>query len=312
VYAAYAVELDEWRDLAAYVQERLETALAAAGIHAWVFARAKTPESFTNKVVLGGKKAEEIGDRAAARVVLAYQEQAEEVEKLIIDAFNLIKRESKLDALAYNETGYLGVHLDVRLRDSDPDHERFGDRPVEIQVRTIAQSSWAEVAHEQIYKPAIEVPDELKRRIYRLVALVELFDNEVAGFVEEARALPGYQAAHDLRPLANELYARFGVVPRPDRLAALQLAGAITPLYGVPSSELVATVLTPWLAEHEDEVRIQLEGAAKERHPFAAQPEVLMLFERLDHAPAQLAAEWPSPLPRQLLERLAELWGVEL
>ena len=39
----------------------------------------------------------------------------------------------------------------------------------------------------------VPTPDELKRRIYRLVALVELFDNEVAAFLDQVHVLPGYK-----------------------------------------------------------------------------------------------------------------------
>jgi ppGpp synthetase/RelA/SpoT-type nucleotidyltranferase len=309
----YEREWEEWDALAQYVRTTLETALADGAIHGWVFARAKAPESYTRKLVIGGKEPDEIGDRAGVRVLLPYEADIDAVERLVRERFTLIRREQKRDALAYNEIGYLGVHLDVRLRDDDPQADRFAARPVEVQLRTLAQAAWAEVSHEQLYKPPADVPDELKRRIYRLVALVELFDSEVAAFVNDAAELPGYKEAVALTPLESELRRRFGVVAPADRRLSRELAAALVPLYeGVAPEQVYEQVLAPWLAGHEADVRAQLERGAQARHPLIQQPEVLLIFERLENAPSSLAGAWPESVPRALLVDLGQMWGVEL
>lgn len=312
IYDSYAAEWETWDALATHVRGRLETTLQELQLHGWVFARAKDAESFTRKVIIGERDPESIGDRAGVRVVLAYESQCELVEDAIRREFTLISREEKRDALAYDQNGYLGVHLDIRLRDDDPQRSRFGERRVELQLRTIGQWAWAEVSHEQLYKPAVDVPEELKRRIYRLVSLVELFDNEVAGFVAEAQALPGYREAAVLPPLEAELRTRFGILASPDRRISRELAAALVPLYEPANAQQVyEEFLRPWIAEHEDDLRVQLERGQRERHPLIRQPEILLLFERIDRAPAALEEAWPDTLPRVLLTRLGQLWGRE-
>ena len=48
----------------------------------------------------------------------------------------------------------------------------------EIQVRTINQDCWAYIAHSVFYKQEISLPEKFKRRIFRLVSLYELADDE--------------------------------------------------------------------------------------------------------------------------------------
>jgi hypothetical protein len=43
--------------------------------------------------------------------------------------------------------------------------------------------------------------------------------------------------------------------------------------------------------------------------PLLFQPEALLLFERLEEAPARLEAVWSAILPRELLVELADVWG---
>lgn len=313
IHDRYAAEWDEWNALAQYVHRRLEEALTDLQVHGWVFARAKDPESYVRKVIVRGEDPDEIGDRAGVRVVLAYQLDLDRVERFVREQFTLIRREQKLEALAYNEIGYLGVHLDVRLREEDPEQPRFGTRRAEVQLRTLSQWAWAEISHEQLYKPAVEVPDEFKRRIYRLVALVELFDNEVTAFVAEAQSLPGYRESVVLPPLERELRTRFGIVANPDRAISRELAAVLVPLYeGIEPEAVYDQVLNPWIADHEADLRVQLERGAHDRHPLIHQPEVLLIFERIDVASAVLAEVWPESIPRQLLIQLGRMWGREI
>jgi hypothetical protein len=85
------------------------------------------------------------------------------------------------------------------------------------------------------------------------------------------------------------------------------------PLYdGVVPEKVYDDVLAPWLAEHEADVRAQLERGSQARHPLIHQPEILLIFERLDTAPASLSTSWPETVPRALLVDLGRMWGVEL
>lgn len=316
VAEAYEAERALYVTLAEAAEERIKSRLERERIYADVRGRAKETESFVVKSLVGQRYSDpmnEIGDKAGVRVVVPFLRQVDQVELIARELFTVLNREQKLDALAYNEVGYLGVHLDARLTDEDAAEmgEEFAHCPFEIQIRTIAQSAWAEVTHDQLYKPPAEVPNELKRRIYRLVSLVELFDNEVEAFLVEAARTPGLQEALRLVPLTKMLLERFGVRQRPDRSLSLLMAGVLVPLYGDDAGSLKG--IESWVDENAEHLqRIYDDCGDKACPPILLQAESFLLFERLDRDPDAVLGAWPEELPRRWLEEAASLWGVRL
>lgn len=314
LWAAYEAERPIYERLAGHVGRMLARALEETGIPTTVTARAKETESFVTKALLKGydDPMSEIGDKAGVRVTVVYSEDVPEVEATVRGLMPVINSEQKLDALAYNQAGYLGVHLDTVLRAEDAQavDPSFVGRRVEIQIRTMVQSAWAEVSHEQLYKPAADVPDRLKRQIYRLVSLVELFDLEVERFLADARSTPGFAEAQALRPLTQELLRRFDVRRRPDRQLSLVMAARLVPLYESPPADVYPRFLQPWIHENEPALRVHFDEAhALPLNPLARQPEVFIIFERLANDPRRLEAAWPDVVPRAWLVELAGAWG---
>ena len=86
----------------------------------------------------------------------------------------------KLVDLEVDQFGYRSVHLVNAVP------EIIGGKSVsallkgfhiEIQVRTMAQNLWADISHSLGYKSPFMVPNEIKRRLYRLAALTEIIDD---------------------------------------------------------------------------------------------------------------------------------------
>jgi ppGpp synthetase/RelA/SpoT-type nucleotidyltranferase len=314
IVRAYSDERDYYDRLVAIVVPLLKEAVEVTGIAAEIKGRTKEPRSFASKALLKGyvNPLAEIGDKAGVRVTVVYERDIERVETIVRRLLHVIRRESKLDALAFNEFGYLGVHFDTTLHAADtvgPNVDLDGRR-IEVQIRTMVQSAWAEVSHEQLYKPPADVPDILKRQIHRLVALVELFDGEVTRFLDAAKATPGYREAEALAPLAAELLERFDVRARPDRQLSLTMAAAVVPLYGLEPAEIYSAQLRDWIDANEASLRIQFEEAqALPTNPLFLQPESFLIFERLDAAQARLRNAWPADVPDAWYTELADAWG---
>ena len=57
----------------------------------------------------------------------------------------------------------------------------------EIQIRTSLQDSWATVSHGLQYKVEADVPDSLKRKLFRLAGLFELADEEFLSIKFESK-----------------------------------------------------------------------------------------------------------------------------
>ena len=75
--------------------------------------------------------------------------------------------------------------------------EAFANIKAEIQVRTILQHAWAAIDHELTYKKTEEAPKNLRRRLFRLSALLELADDEFSNL----RKLFEEVKEHDLQEL---------------------------------------------------------------------------------------------------------------
>jgi ppGpp synthetase/RelA/SpoT-type nucleotidyltranferase len=318
VVAAYEEEYPTFVALATAVEDILDTQLREAGLHALpVTARAKDPVSFGIKACVGRKydnPLAQIEDKAGARITVIYERDVDAVVSLVQQTFTTSPPERKLDALDFDQNGYLGTHLNATLTQeqvaaSDP---AFAERVFEIQVRTVAQTAWAEVSHAQLYKPSAEVPKELKRRIYRLVALVELFDSEVEQFLVEASTTDGYKEAAALAGLIPIL-TRLGNTRRADRQLTAELGAAVVPLYE-QETEAVKRILHDFAAAREAPLRTIIAESesleAQHVNPLLGQPELPMLCERLENDRINLEHAWPVGVPYEWLDDLAEKWGL--
>ncbi|WP_426734429.1 hypothetical protein [Glutamicibacter sp. 2E12] len=56
---------------------------------------------------------------------------------------------------------------------------------IEVQVRTAVSDAWYIIDHRLNYKNPTDLPDNLQRRVLRLIALAELFDEEVSSLISD-------------------------------------------------------------------------------------------------------------------------------
>lgn len=129
-----------------------------------------------------------ISDLIGLRVVCFYEDEVEQVQKLIAEEFEILgitdktaQLEETLDAF-----GYKGLHLDLRLSSGRrllKEYAAYAGFPFELQIRTVVQDSWSILDHRIKYKKSI--PNGLKRRINTLAALFELADREFRAIRDE-------------------------------------------------------------------------------------------------------------------------------
>jgi putative GTP pyrophosphokinase len=161
----------------------------------FIESRAKTPESFAEKIVRPGKEYKnpftEIPDLVGVRVVLYYSDNVKFVGDLLKREFDILEEESSHQPTAYgaDQFGYLSMHYVAKMhakRNELPEWVEWRDVQAEIQVRTVLQHSWAAVSHALQYKREGDVPLSLRRRLHRLAGLFELADEEFVGIRDEA------------------------------------------------------------------------------------------------------------------------------
>jgi putative GTP pyrophosphokinase len=152
-----------------------------------VESRVKTPGSLADKVSRPGKAysdpLREVSDLVGLRIVAYYADDVTKITEMIRAEFSVIDGESQDTSkrLAPDQFGYLSVHHVVNLSNSRgglAEWSDFKNVKMEIQVRTVLQHAWAAISHALQYKQDADVPDELKRRLYRLAGLLEIADEQ--------------------------------------------------------------------------------------------------------------------------------------
>ena len=291
------------------VVDRLEQRIALKGISpAAVEGRVKGTSSFIKKAMRKGYASPwtDIKDKAAARVTTTYEDELQIVEGVIRDEFEVIHYEDKRSLLEPNTFDYLGIHFEVVVPAMDD--LDAPDRICEIQVRTGAETAWANAAHDLMYKAPSEPSTSLRRRLYRLVALVELFDAEVVRTKEAIMEEPGYRLGRMLDELENaflRLTAR-----RSDPELSRIVVESLDPLLPETGWSEYGPILTSFIEDHGEKLnRIYRDYLTDDRNPLVSQPESLLVFEKLENDRFRLVERWTETLPDSLLESMGEIWG---
>jgi putative GTP pyrophosphokinase len=162
--------------------------------------RTKTVESFQEKANREDKHyldLSQITDLTGIRIITFLHEEVEAVCKLIEEEFevdwpNSGPRENKPDQFGYRSYHYIVSYNDKYL--AIPLYGRFKGMKAEIQIRTALQHAWAAVDHRFRYKPEVDIPDSVRRRLFRISALLEAADED---FSRTSQAIAELQAKYE-------------------------------------------------------------------------------------------------------------------
>jgi len=171
--------------------------LGAIGIdHLSIESRTKTYESIKGKILRPEKAGKyenltDITDISGVRIILYLQEDCDNFLKALKDHFIIDERNSidKIKSQQEDRFGYLSVHVVVSHTDIRTKLVEFRDysgMKCELQIRTVLQHAWSAIDWKLRYKTENEIPSELKRKLYRISALLELADDEFSSISEKS------------------------------------------------------------------------------------------------------------------------------
>lgn len=292
---------------------RIRGELLSAGIgpHT-VEARVKEVHSF---VVKADKKGYgnpllDMGDKIGIRVECVSLEDVEHAVSCIrgLDGFEDVRVEDKRLELGDNTLGYDAVHVDVTPGRDHGDVEPAMAR-TEVQVRTMAQGLWAAATHSLGYKGVIALDSSQRRRLNRLTALMEMFDEEVERVRSELQARDDYHTVRLVSTL-ERLLAGLGEPPRSHRDVTMAWA---QDLLSASEHGDVAEALDEWIEPNADKIQgILREYRDDPRLAAASRPEGLLAFYLFDTRLLATARRWHEHQEMARLESLAEIWGAVL
>ena len=164
-------------------------------------ARVKTLESTESKVrrlgLEGPNALHDINDLVGVRIVCNNLEDIERIKDLIQSS----KRFRKINVEDYigapQPSGYRALHLTAIFNLAGSTQTSVN---IEIQVRTLTQDTWANLAHHDLYKHLDSVPPHIVKSSQRLASLLAVAD-EIAQDIREQASQP----LAGVQPSDNEL-----------------------------------------------------------------------------------------------------------
>lgn len=314
IFVQHQLEREFWRDVTSNVHRELQRAVTHLRIPAKVESRSKTSGSVFGKSFRKPESYGELsafGDLAAARVLVPFESMVEQVVAEIHGHPDFVVVSDDEKSPAADRLGYRARHLDIEVTGSSvPDPAPFDPsvRQVlcEIQIHTLAQSLWASVSHLITYKRE-DLPDEVLRRVNRLVALVELFDSEVGAARNDV-----LRNADDAFRIASELVDYFRALTGVDSDLATTV-GFVADLIGsIEESDRsdYPGMLEQFLETHGTRLDFVLNDRPEIRGlPWLIRPESILIFERIVNAPAGFRATWAAVHEQRWLDEMEDVWG---
>jgi len=308
----WLADQDKFRRFAAHISNVLAQGVQRAGIFAQLDYRAKSMESLVKKLIRKPQHTyESLTDKAGVRIVVRYKHEIDPVLEIASEILDRGKPENKADFLEADTFGYLSVHAQVKLHANDTLRATYPiDKfQAEMQVRTLAQHLWAEMAHNTVYKSEAMVRPlntVIQRRIYMLAGMVELADDEFNRIDMEMPTVPEFQVLKSLERNYYKLTVRRG-----DPELSLDVIRLLLPLYGRDAA-VVAAHLEEFFAENEALLH-DVYSAAEElpdHSAFLFQPEALMIFDLLKKERLSVRESWVEHYPVKELERIALAFGM--
>ena len=309
----WKAERSKYKALCAEVMSVLRTATQNRGINCDISYRTKETDSLLKKVLRKNYSDpySEIRDKAGVRIICTYRDSLTLLADIVRHNFEVFDQEDKGAELEYYELGYPGIHFDIRLQSNcSGENKELAGLICEIQLLTRAQSLWADISHELAYKPAQVPPDEVRRAIYLQSALVEIFDNQMTEARSVMRGLPGGREMRMLDELDKHFF-RFTAAKYNRELSLMILDGLLT-MFSEDEIDGFGYLIDCFVESKNDLLdHVFAEYANDERRsPLLFQPEVIVIFMCMERDVFKLKQTWGTFMPIELLESLADAWGV--
>lgn len=134
-------------------------------------------------------------DVCGIRVITFLTSQVEEIEKVLRSAFNIdnINSSNRDHILEQDRVGYRSIHLVATLGPSRaklPEYGNIHGLNFEVQIRTVLQHAWAELAHDRSFKFGIALPSSIQRKLNLYAGMLEIVDS---AFVDIAKEIDSYK-----------------------------------------------------------------------------------------------------------------------
>ena len=271
--------------------EKLEQTARSIDASAAVSGRVKSHRSTLGKIYRRGgvtRSWESLGDLIALKAIFPTERGVEAFTEWL-SAQHQWTPHLDVKPSAPNELKYQSKQFDLSSKDAA---DSVGSPiKIEVQVRTAVADAWYVVDHRLRYKGTVTLPEALERKLFRLIVLTELFDEEVEAVYSSQAALPEYAVARLYELLtveADKLIDGYAKSSRPEALLELILGS-----YKDEEIPALQSGVVAFLYEYGDRVRSvindhlhQSSNFVEDRDWLYYEPETLLIAERALNRPS--------------------------
>ena len=313
----YIAERPKYEKMAAHIAHRVRVGATGISMKCNVTHRAKLVSSFVKKSLSSQDPWSEVADKAGVRIVVGHAADLDVALNLVNDLFGppvWLADDRTLDG-AEDQLRYPRLHVQVKAKPL-PDGTPLPDpAECEIQIRTEASDLWSRMSHSMLYKPESALPKNVRRSLYRLLALVELYDREVERAVVAMKEDPD-QVLNSIVAQSESIFYTFCTASYNMDLSR-EIAQIILETLGAEEKNAYCSELAGFAELH----RGRLERLYRDYGPNSAagllgtyllvgQPESIAIFERLQNAPYAFTAAWNEHMSNEdLLNDMKDIWG---
>lgn len=255
-------------------------------------------------------------DKLGIRIICAFQEEMAVIDEFLRDYFTIIDVEYKQENLDFDKLDYVSNHYDAKINldiNEFKKHSSLANYVFEIQVRTLNQHAWSNTAHSLSYKQEKDLPSNLKRKVYRLLSLYELADDE---FSSVNKALKEYRDNHAytlLRKLEGKFY-KYAKIDF-DREISLNTLDIVLGYYENETFVNQAiNEIDSFILNNEQKIKRLYDENRNRFYEilFLTQPEIFIIWYMLQNNPFTIQDNWANDFEDEDLEQIKTLWGNNL
>lgn len=158
----------------------------------------------------------------------------------------------------------------------------------------------------------MQTPSEVKRSIYRLIALIEIFDKEVSSAQKAIIDQPNFPEAKLLSHL-EKIFYKFSSKTF-DRELSLQNLSSLKTLFKDTEISNFENLINIFVQDNQQKLLTIFDNySSDDRDSYEIfmvfQPEVILIFERINKDIFRIKDLWSSFLPIDILRFLSNIWG---
>ena len=258
---------------------------------------------------------EDLSDKLGVRIICSYQEDLIKVDTFLNQFFEIVKAEYKKDTLDFDKLDYTSNHYDVRMNPAKhvfEGQEQYLDMVFEVQVRTLNQHAWSNIAHSLAYKQEAGIEPIVKRRVYRLLSLYEIADDEFSSVNQKLAENPDNPAYQLLRKLEGKVY-KYAKVDF-DRATSLYNIKIILGFLNDAQQQELRRGIDDFITENDEKLSAIFYENRFRFHEIdlITQPEIFLVWYLLEHYQFVIKDNWADEFDCNELEQAAILWGTSI